>query len=132
MTVTAGIFGTVIGSELAKFLNRYTRKAEAIVCSVSMLVATPFLYLSLTVVQYKILYVSYVTVFLAILFACLNWTPVSAMLLVSGFTHGENDVFSGLCIMGCWIIMAGIYWITCYSLLWVHGGLAQTFVYQLF
>lgn len=83
VTVAAGILGTISGSELAKFLSRYTRKAEALVCSISLLTAVPFLFISLTVVQYKIIYISWVTVFLAIFCICLNWTPVSAMLLVS-------------------------------------------------
>lgn len=82
LTVAAGILGTVTGSELSKLLNKYTRKAEALVCSASMLIATPFLFISLAVVQYKVLLISWFTVFFAIYFACLNWTPVSAMLLV--------------------------------------------------
>ena len=83
VTVAAGILGTLCGSELSKFLNRFTRKAEALVCSASLLTAVPFLFVSLTVVQYKVIYVSWVCVFLSIFCVCLNWTPVSAMLLVS-------------------------------------------------
>lgn len=81
--MVAGILGTLCGSELSKLLNRSTRKAEALVCSGSMLLSLPFLYVSLTVVQYEIVYLCWVTVFFAIFFICLNWTPVSAMLLVS-------------------------------------------------
>jgi len=84
VAVTAGIVGTLIGSELSKFLGRYTRKAEAIVCSMSMLLGTPFLFMALVVVQYKVIMVSWVSVFFATLATCLVWTPVSAMLLVSG------------------------------------------------
>ena len=83
MTVIAGILGTAAGSELSKFLGKYTCRAEAIVCSFSMLLAVPFLYLSLLVVQYKIVYISLISVFLAVFFACLNWTPVAAMVLVN-------------------------------------------------
>lgn len=81
--MVAGFAGTVCGSELSKFFNKYTHKAEAIVCSMSVILAIPVLYISLTVVQYKIIYLSWVTVFFAVFFVCLNWTPVSAMLLVS-------------------------------------------------
>jgi hypothetical protein len=80
----AGISGTVIGSELSKFFSRYTRKAEAFVCSISLLTSIPFLFLSLTVVQYQVIYVSWITVFFAVFCVCLNWTPVAAMLLVGG------------------------------------------------
>ena len=60
VTVIAGISGTVFGSELSKFLSRYTRKAEALVCSLGLLVGAPFLFFSLTVVQYKQIYVAWV------------------------------------------------------------------------
>lgn len=109
VTVIAGILGTVSGSELAKFLGKYTRKADALVCSLGMMVATPFLFLALTVVQYQQIYVAWVRisplvlessstppfcrsdsvsvslqvmVFFAEFFLCLNWAPVAAMLLV--------------------------------------------------
>jgi len=88
ITVVAGIIGTVAGSELSKLFNRYTRKAEAFVCSISLLCSIPFLYLALTVLQYKVIVVSWIMVFLGIFFVCLNWTPVAAMLLVSVYTAG--------------------------------------------
>lgn len=81
VTVLAGIFGTLSGSELSKFLGRYTRKSEAIVCALGISVGTPFLYLALTVVQYRIMTLSWVMVFLAEFFFCLNWAPVAAILL---------------------------------------------------
>ena len=96
VTVVAGIAGTLCGSELAKFLSRHTRKAEALVCSISLLTAVPFLFISLAVVQYQIIYLSWVTVFLAIFCVCLNWTPVSAMLLV----RCESEV-GGICVETC-------------------------------
>lgn len=61
VTVLAGIFGTLSGSELSKFLGRYTRKSEAIVCALGISVGTPFLYLALTVVQYRIMTLSWVS-----------------------------------------------------------------------
>ena len=57
----AGITGVLTGSELSKFLGRYTRKAEAIVCSMGMLIGTPFLFFALIVAQYKTLYVAMVS-----------------------------------------------------------------------
>lgn len=55
ITVLAGIFGTISGSELSKVLGRYTRKSDAIVCALGVSVGTPFLYVALTVVQYRIM-----------------------------------------------------------------------------
>lgn len=60
VTVLAGIFGTLSGSELSKFLSRYTRKSDAIVCSLGVAVGTPCLFLALTVVQYRIMPLSWV------------------------------------------------------------------------
>lgn len=81
VTVVAGISGTLTGSEMAKFLGKYTRKAEALVCAAGMLLSTPFLFLALTVAQYRVLPVAWIMVFFAEFFLCLNWAPVAAMLL---------------------------------------------------
>lgn len=60
ITVLAGIFGTLSGSELSKALGRYTRKSDAIVCAIGVTVGTPFLYIALTVVQYRIMPLAWV------------------------------------------------------------------------
>ena len=60
--MAAGISGTVTGSELSKFLGRYTRKAEALVCSLGMLISAPLLLAAITVVHYEQLYVAWVGV----------------------------------------------------------------------
>lgn len=60
VTVVAGIVGTLSGSELSKFLGRYTRKSDAIVCALGVGVGTPCLYLALTVIQYRIMVLSWV------------------------------------------------------------------------
>lgn len=83
ITVAAGITGTVAGSELSKYLGKYTRKAEALVCSLGMMLSAPLLMVAITVVHYEQLYVSWVFVFLSEFFLCLNWAPVSAILLYS-------------------------------------------------
>ena len=62
ITVVAGISGTLAGSEISKQLGKFTRKSEAIVCAVGMLVATPFLFLAIVVAQYRQLYVAWVSV----------------------------------------------------------------------
>ena len=61
VTVLAGILGTLSGSELSKFLGKYTRKADAIVCALGVGLGTPCLYVALTVVQYRIMALSWVS-----------------------------------------------------------------------
>ena len=61
VTVVAGIVGTLSGSELAKFLGRYTRKSDAIVCVLGVSLGTPCLFIALTVVQYRIMLLSWVS-----------------------------------------------------------------------
>ena len=79
----AGISGTVSGSELSKFLGRRTRKAEAIVCAMGMLLGTPLLFLALSVPQFKHLYVAWVSVPSDMGVACcgcgLGWYPYSGL-----------------------------------------------------
>ena len=98
VTFVAGITGTVCGSELSKLLGHWTLKAEAYVCSISMLLATPFLYAAITTAS-ESLYPAWVMlslthsflfsycglqicVFMSVFCFCLNWAPVAAILLV--------------------------------------------------
>lgn len=60
VTVVAGIFGTLSGSELSRFLSRYTRKSDAIVCTLGVAMGTPCLYLALTTIQYRIMPIAWV------------------------------------------------------------------------
>ena len=60
VTVAAGITGTISGSELSKFLGRYTRKADAIVCALGVSLGTPCLFAALIVVQYRIMALAWV------------------------------------------------------------------------
>ena len=61
VTVVAGIVGTFSGAELAKFLARYTRKSDSIVCALGVSLGTPCLFVALTVVQYRIMALSWVS-----------------------------------------------------------------------
>ena len=61
VTVFAGITGTISGSELSKFLGRTTRKAEAIVCTLGVVVGMVALFVALAVVQYRIMALSWVS-----------------------------------------------------------------------
>ena len=60
ITVLAGLMGTVFGSGMSKFLSRWTRKSDALVCSVSMLLGGPFLFLALLLARYE-LYAAWVS-----------------------------------------------------------------------
>ena len=56
----AGIFGTLAGSELSKWISRYSGKADCIVWAVGLLLGSPFMFLALTVGNYS-MYLSWVS-----------------------------------------------------------------------
>ncbi len=62
ITVLAGIFGTIAGSELSKLISRKTEQADCIVCAIGLLGCSPFLFLALTLGNYN-MYISWVSEF---------------------------------------------------------------------
>ena len=60
ITVIAGLVGTISGSELSKFLSRWTQQSDCIVCAIGLLVGTPFLYVALVIGVYN-LYAAWVS-----------------------------------------------------------------------
>ena len=48
VTVIAGLVGTVSGSELSKFLSRWTDQADCIVCAFGLLVGSPLMYFTIS------------------------------------------------------------------------------------
>ena len=51
--IVAGLLGTVSGSEMSKFIGRYTKKAECYVCALSLFGAVPFIYFGLIIAHYS-------------------------------------------------------------------------------
>jgi MFS family permease len=80
--IVAGLLGTVSGSEMSKFIGRYTKKAECYVCALSLFGAVPFIYFGLIIAHYSnCISADWPIMFLAIFMMCLNWAPVSAIVL---------------------------------------------------
>ena len=48
VTVIAGLVGTISGSELSKFISRWTDQADCIVCAIGLLVGSPMMYFAIT------------------------------------------------------------------------------------
>ncbi|XP_019848762.1 PREDICTED: protein spinster homolog 1-like [Amphimedon queenslandica] len=80
VTVIAGLVGTVSGSELSKFISRWTDQADCIVCALGLLVGSPLMYCAITFGAVNI-YLGWVLVFIAEFFFCIIWAPVGAILL---------------------------------------------------
>jgi hypothetical protein len=80
ITVIAGLVGTISGSELSKFIGRWTNQSDCLVCAIGLLVGSPFLFLALSIGSLN-QYLGWVLIFLAEFFFCLIWAPVGAVLL---------------------------------------------------
>ena len=50
----SGAIGTISGSELSKFISRWTQQADCIVCALGLLLGTPFTYLCFLLVSYNL------------------------------------------------------------------------------
>ena len=55
----AGLCGTLAGSEMSKFISRWTKTSDSIVCALGLLVCSPILFLALTLGNYN-MYLSWV------------------------------------------------------------------------
>ena len=52
VSIVAGLTGTLSGSELSKLIGRWSRKAECLVCALSLLGSVPFIFFGLVIAQY--------------------------------------------------------------------------------
>ena len=50
----SGAIGTISGSELSKFISRWTQQADCIVCGFGLLLAAPFIYLCFLLFSYNL------------------------------------------------------------------------------
>lgn len=60
VTVIAGLVGTISGSELSKFISRWTQQSDCIVCALGLLVGSPLMYFTLVFGGYN-LYLGWVS-----------------------------------------------------------------------
>ena len=75
-----GLTGTLFGSELSKFLSKYTGRSDMYVCAIGMLLSGPLLFITLTVTQYTI-WSGFPLVLLCVFLISFNWAPNANILL---------------------------------------------------
>lgn len=80
ITVFAGITGVVTGTGLAHFFKRYNKRADPLVCGVSLLLGIPFGCVALAI-PHVLPVVGWILLFFAEVFLCMNWAIVADMLL---------------------------------------------------
>ncbi|KAI7803580.1 protein spinster homolog 1 [Triplophysa rosa] len=80
VTVVSGILGVASGVQVSKKLRIKTPRADPLVCAAALLLAAPFLYLSVMFAQASTV-ATYVFIFLGETFLCMNWAIVADILL---------------------------------------------------
>lgn len=75
-----GLTGTLFGSEMSKFLSKYTGRADMYVCALGMLLSGPILYITLTIAVYSI-WSGFPLVLLCVFLISFNWAPNANILL---------------------------------------------------
>uniref|UniRef100_A0A673M6K0 Protein spinster homolog 1 n=1 Tax=Sinocyclocheilus rhinocerous TaxID=307959 RepID=A0A673M6K0_9TELE len=80
ITVVTGILGVASGVQASKKLRTRTSRADPLVCAAGLLLAAPFLYLSIMFAQASTV-ATYVFIFLGETFLSMNWAVVADMLL---------------------------------------------------
>uniref|UniRef100_A0A671Q9L5 Protein spinster homolog 1 n=1 Tax=Sinocyclocheilus anshuiensis TaxID=1608454 RepID=A0A671Q9L5_9TELE len=80
ITVVTGILGVASGVQASKKLRTRTPRADPLVCAAGLLLAAPFLYLSIMFAQASTV-ATYVFIFLGETFLSMNWAVVADMLL---------------------------------------------------
>uniref|UniRef100_A0A8C2DUA3 Protein spinster homolog 1 n=1 Tax=Cyprinus carpio TaxID=7962 RepID=A0A8C2DUA3_CYPCA len=80
ITVVTGILGVTSGVQVSKKLRTRTPRADPLVCAAGLLLAAPFLYLSIMFAQASTV-ATYVFIFLGETFLSMNWAVVADILL---------------------------------------------------
>ncbi|NP_705949.2 protein spinster homolog 1 [Danio rerio] len=80
ITVVTGILGVASGVQASKLLRTRTPRADPLVCAAGLLLAAPFLYLSIMFAQASTV-ATYVFIFLGETFLSMNWAIVADILL---------------------------------------------------
>ncbi|RXN38626.1 spinster -like protein [Labeo rohita] len=80
ITVVTGILGVASGVQVSKKLRIRTPRADPLVCSAGLLLAAPFLYLSIMFAEASTV-ATYVFIFLGETFLSMNWAIVADILL---------------------------------------------------
>lgn len=80
ITCVTGILGVASGVQISRRLKRWTPRADPLVCAAGLLLAAPFLYLSIVFAQASTV-ATYVFIFLGETFLSMNWAIVADILL---------------------------------------------------
>ncbi|XP_031416896.1 LOW QUALITY PROTEIN: protein spinster homolog 1 [Clupea harengus] len=80
ITCVTGVLGVASGVEISRRLKRWTPRADPLVCAAGLLLAAPFLYLSIVFAQGSTI-ATYVFIFLGETFLSMNWAIVADILL---------------------------------------------------
>uniref|UniRef100_A0A672P9L2 Protein spinster homolog 1 n=1 Tax=Sinocyclocheilus grahami TaxID=75366 RepID=A0A672P9L2_SINGR len=80
ITVVTGILGVASGVQVSKKLRIKTPRADPLVCAAGLLLAAPFLYLSIMFAQASTV-ATYIFIFLGETFLSMNWAIVADILL---------------------------------------------------
>lgn len=80
ITSLAGIIGVVIGSGGAQWYRLRNPRADPLICAFGILISVPFAFFGI-VIAHKSASLSWITIFIAITFLCVNWTLVADILL---------------------------------------------------
>lgn len=80
ITAVAGILGVVLGSVGAQIYRKYNARADPLLCSFGVFLSIPFTFLGLAIAKSS-MPLSWVSIFIAIVALCINWTLTSDILL---------------------------------------------------
>ncbi|XP_036408430.1 protein spinster homolog 1 [Megalops cyprinoides] len=80
ITCVTGVLGVGTGVEVSRRLRQRTPRADPLVCAAGLLLAAPFLYLSIVCAQASTI-ATYVFIFLGETFLSMNWAIVADILL---------------------------------------------------
>ncbi|XP_028841674.1 protein spinster homolog 1 [Denticeps clupeoides] len=80
ITCVTGVLGVASGVAVSRWLKRWTPRADPLVCAAGLLLAAPFLYLSVVCAQGSTV-ATYVFIFFGETFLSMNWAIVADILL---------------------------------------------------
>ncbi|XP_030649482.1 protein spinster homolog 1 [Chanos chanos] len=80
ITCVTGILGVATGLMVSRYLRKKTPRADPLICASGLLLAAPFLYLSIVFAQISTV-ATYIFIFLGETFLSMNWAIVADILL---------------------------------------------------
>lgn len=78
--MVGGILGVILGSGGAQWYRKRNPRADPLLCGVGVLLSVPFAFFGLIIAHWSGA-LSWISIFIAITFLCINWTLAADMLL---------------------------------------------------